>query len=59
MQGTLRDLSKGGRNLSIDQNEPVCKTRKGLFTVYVCSLIEAKSWFKKWLTFFDAMLLRA
>lgn len=24
MQGTLRDLSKGGRSVSMDQTEPVC-----------------------------------
>lgn len=28
VQGTLRDLSKGGRNIPMDQIEPVCVMRK-------------------------------
>ena len=32
VQGTLRDLSKGGRNLPVDQIEPVCSMSNSCFS---------------------------
>lgn len=36
VQGTLRDLSKGGRNVSMDHVGPVCTTRKNPNISRIC-----------------------